>query len=58
MEPSPQQPQRKNEVEEVGNIFGIVVIVVLLVAGGIYFIYTQYQKTIENQQQLQEQSQS
>lgn len=57
MEPSPQQ-KNKNEVEEVGNIFGIVVIVVLLAAGGIYFIYTQYQKIQHDREQAQSETQS
>lgn len=43
MEPTPQQ-KNKNEVEQWGGIFGITVVVMLIVAGGIYFLYSQYQK--------------
>jgi hypothetical protein len=57
MENAPQ-PQKKNEVETWGGIFGITLIVTLLVAGCIYFAYMQYQKIQANQQELQAPSNS
>ena len=57
MENAPQ-PQKKNEVEQVGGIFGIIVVVVLLIAGGIYFLLQEQQKNQGNQQQLESPSNS
>jgi uncharacterized protein HemX len=52
MEPT-SQPQKKNEVEQFGGIFGIVLVVVLLAAGGIYFLLQQQAKIQHDQEELQ-----
>lgn len=57
METPPQQ-KNKNEVEEFGGIFGITLVIVLLIAGGVYFLYSQYQKIQADQQQAQQQTNS
>jgi uncharacterized protein HemX len=53
MEESPQQ-KNKNEVEKAGGVFGILMIVLLLAAGGIYFLFMQQEKLEQNQQQIEE----
>jgi uncharacterized protein HemX len=57
MEPTPQQKNKK-EVEEFSGMFGITLVIVLIVAGGIYFLYTQQQKMEQERQFLQEQTNS
>ena len=52
MENAPE-PRKKNEVEQVGGIVGIVVVVILLAAGGIYFLIMQHQRDVQNQQELE-----
>ena len=52
MENAPQ-PQKKNEVEQVGGIFGIILVVAILAAGGICFLLMQRHKIEQNQQELQ-----
>jgi hypothetical protein len=54
MENAPQPQKKKNEVEVWGGIFGITLIVTLLVAGCVYFAYTQYEKIQADKQQLEQ----
>lgn len=57
MEPTPQQKNKK-EVEEFSGMFGITLVIVLIVLGGIYFLFTEQQRIQEEQQFLQEQTNS